>query len=72
MASRGFDTTMIIAWGDLAIALRVTSFTIPALTLRRSSRLIPGLRASPDVMTTMSDPAVSSYPLVPVTLLSYP
>ena len=58
--------------GDRAIALRVTSFTIPALTLRRSSLLIPGLRASPDVMTTMSDPAVSSYPLVPVTLLSNP
>jgi hypothetical protein len=63
---------MISAWGDLAIALRVTSFTIPALTLRRSSRLIPGLRASPDVMMTMSDPAVASYPLDPVTLLSYP
>src|SRR3972149_2419604 len=44
MASRGFDTTMNIAWGDLATALRVTSFTIPAFTLRGSARLIPALR----------------------------
>src|SRR3990172_4397111 len=72
MASSGLDTTMIMALGDFAVDLRVTSLTIPAFTLRRSSRLIPGFRGRPEVMTMMSEPAVSSYPLVPVTNVSYP
>src|SRR3990170_3430657 len=63
---------MIMALGDFAVDLRVTSLTIPAFTLRRSSRLIPGFRGRPEVMTMMSEPAVSSYPLVPVTNVSYP
>src|SRR3990172_8069142 len=63
---------MIMALGDFAVDLRVTSLTIPAFTLRRSSRLIPGFRGRPEVMMMMSEPAVSSYPLVPVTIVSYP
>src|SRR3990170_16911 len=72
IASSGLDTTMIMALGDFAVDLRVTSLTIPAFTFRRSSRLIPGFRGRPEVMTMMSEPAVSSYPLVPVTIVSYP
>ena len=34
--------------------------TISAFFIRRSSRLMPGFRARPAVMTTMSDPAVGS------------
>src|SRR5690242_9229801 len=44
---------------------------MPALVLSRSSRDMPGLRAMPAVMTTTSEPAVSSYPLVPITRVSY-
>src|SRR3970282_2834551 len=72
MASSGLDTTMIMAWGGFTVDFRLTSLTIPAFTFRRSSRLIPGFRGRPEVMTMMSEPAVSSYPLVPVTIVSYP
>ena len=33
---------------------------MPAFFISRSSRLIPGWRASPDVTTMMSEPAVSA------------
>src|SRR3972149_853825 len=72
MAASGVDTAMSMALGDFAVDLRVTAVTVPAFTLRRSSRLIPGFRGRPEVMTMMSEPAVSSYPLVPVTNVSYP
>ena len=42
------------------------------LVRSRSSRLIPGRRAIPAVITTTSDPAVSSYPLLPVIFASVP
>ena len=42
------------------------------MVITRSSRDIPGLRGMPLVITTIFDPAVSSYPLVPVTSESYP
>ena len=35
-----------------------TPFTIPALVPINSSRVIPGLRGKPDVITTTSLPAV--------------
>ena len=37
-----------------------TDLTMPALVLSRSSRDMPGLRAMPAVMMTISEPAVSS------------
>ncbi len=66
MASRGFETTMRIASGEPAIASRVTEPTICSFVVTRSSRLMPGLRGSPAVTTTTSEPAVSSYPFEPV------
>jgi hypothetical protein len=43
---------------------------MPMLVRSKSSRLMPGLRAIPEVMTTTSEAAVSSYPLAPVSELS--
>ena len=37
-----------------------TLATMPALTLIRSSRLMPGRRGKPAVSTTMSEPASSA------------
>jgi hypothetical protein len=51
---------MRIASGECATACSTTERTMPAFLARRSSRLIPGWRASPEVTTTMSDPAVSA------------
>ena len=72
ITSSGFDTTMTIASGDVRFTCSLTDLTMPAFVLSRSSRDIPGLRAMPAVMTTMSEPAVSSYPLVPITRESKP
>ncbi len=60
ITSSGFDTMMMIASGDERFTCSATCLTIPAFVLSRSSRDIPGLRAIPAVITTMSDPAVSS------------
>ena len=55
-----------------------TPRTIPAFTPIKSIRLIPGLRGSPAVITTTSDPAVASYPapsavvVAPITFVSKP
>ena len=68
MASSGLVTTIRIVSGERDTRFWVTSATIFWLVVSRSSRLMPGLRAIPDVITQMSDPAVSSYPLVPTTL----
>ena len=49
--------------GTGAIAPTTCSTTLPTISAflnRRSSRLMPGLRARPAVITTMSEPAVSS------------
>ena len=43
-----------------------------ALVRSRSSRLIPGLRGTPAVMITTSEPRVASYLLAPVTLTLAP
>ena len=57
--SSGLLTTIRMQDGDWATALRVQSPTILEFVLRRSSRLMPGFRAIPAVMTTMSEFAVS-------------
>jgi hypothetical protein len=51
---------MRIASGECFAAASTTARTIPAFFASRSSRLIPGWRARPEVTTTMSDPAVSA------------
>ena len=60
IASSGLVTTIRIASGDAAAAWPTTLATIPAFFASRSSRLMPGWRASPDVTTMMSEPAVSA------------
>ena len=70
MTSRGLETTMMMAPGDFATADTVQLLTMPLFVFIRSSRLIPGLRAIPAVMTTMSEFAVSLYPFDPTTRTS--
>ena len=60
IASRGLVTGMMMQSGECAITCSVTLETIAQFFVSRSSRLMPGLRASPAVMTTTSDPAVSA------------
>ena len=60
IASSGFETTTRIASGDCSAAASAQLRTICSFVVTRSSRLIPGLRGIPAVMTTMSEPAVSS------------
>ena len=60
IASSGLVTMIRIASGECLAACSTTARTIPAFLASRSSRLIPGWRASPEVTTTMSDPAVSA------------
>ena len=60
IASSGFDTTMITASGLCATTCSVTEPTIFSFVATRSSRLMPGERGSPAVITTTSEPAVSS------------
>ena len=55
MASSGLLTTITIAFGDALTACAVTSATIAMLVASRSSRLMPGRRAMPDVITTTSE-----------------
>ena len=60
MASSGLVTMIRIAFGECFAACSTTARTMPAFLANRSSRLIPGWRASPEVTTTMSEPAVSA------------
>ena len=60
IASSGFVTMIKIASGECEMACWTTLRTMPAFFASRSSRLIPGCRARPDVTTTMSEPAVSA------------
>jgi hypothetical protein len=60
ISSSGLETTMITASGEAATTFSVTSRTIFALVSSRSIRLMPGLRGSPAVITTMSEPSVTS------------
>ena len=60
MASSGFETTTITAFGDRRATSFVTEPTIDSFVVTRSSRLIPGERGLPAVITTTSEPFVSS------------
>jgi len=60
IASSGLETTTRIASGECLIASFVTAETIASFVATRSSRLMPGERGRPAVMTTTSEPAVSS------------
>ena len=42
-------------FGEYLTTCSVTAFMISKLTFSRSSRLMPGLRGTPDVMTTTSE-----------------
>ena len=59
MASTGLVAMTMTQSGDAPATSLVTWRMISALACSRSSRLIPGFLANPDVMTTRSDPAVS-------------
>ena len=60
ITSSGFVTMMMIESRDLRTARETHSATTLALASCRSSRLMPGLRARPAVMTMMSEPSVAS------------
>ena len=60
IASRGLVTRMRMAFFERATTCSTTEPTISAFLNRRSSRVMPGLRASPAVITTMSESPVSS------------
>ena len=60
MVSIGLETTMMIVFGECFKMLSVTDFTIPALVPISSSRVIPGLRGKPEVITTTSESAVAA------------
>ena len=60
IASSGFETTIRIASGEAPTTFSVTSLTIFSFVVTRSSRLIPGLRGSPAVITTTVEPADSA------------
>ena len=47
-------------------------FMISKLSRTRSSRLMPGFRGLPDVMTTMSEPAAAFQSVPPITRESEP
>ena len=66
IASSGFETTMTSDRGACCLRPSPTAVMILALVARRSSRLIPGLRARPAVTMQTSAPAMSSYRVVPV------
>ena len=60
IASSGLDTTMMMQLGEYLTTCSVTCCMMPKFTFRRSSRLMPGLRGSPDVTTTISELALSA------------
>ena len=58
MVSIGLLITIMIALGECFKIFSQTPFTIPALVPINSSRVIPGLRGKPEVITTTSELAV--------------
>src|SRR5713101_7538768 len=72
MASSGLVTTTKNASGEYRITCSTTPRTMPVLVSSNCSRVMPGLRAIPAMMTTTSEPAVSAYPLLPTTRTSHP
>src|SRR5512132_4673463 len=67
IASNGFETTIRMAFGEAATTCSVTEPTIFSFVVTRSSRLIPGERGRPAVITTTSEPAVASQLVEPTT-----
>src|SRR6187200_1524149 len=68
IASRGFDTTTTTLFGERRTTSFVTAATMASFVVTRSSRLIPGDRGRPAVITTTSEPLVSSYRSLPTTV----
>jgi hypothetical protein len=66
IASMGFVTTIYMQSGEYSDVPETTFVTTSAFAAKRSSRLMPGFLGKPAVMTTMSDPAVSSNLFVPM------
>ena len=60
IASSGLETTIRIELRERLTISRVTDPTIASLVVTRSSRDIPGERGLPAVITTTSEPSVSS------------
>ena len=60
ISSRGFETTMMTAFGACLATFSATPRTIFALVSIKSMRLMPGLRGSPAVITTTSEPEIAS------------
>jgi hypothetical protein len=60
MASSGLVTRIRMAFRERATTWSTTPPTISAFLKSRSSRVMPGLRARPAVITTTSESAVSS------------
>ena len=60
MASSGFVTVTTMPSGELSTTCLMTLPTMSMLVKSRSSRLMPGFRAMPDVTTVTSEPAVSA------------
>ena len=70
IASSGFEITMTNAFGALALRFSATLRMILRLIESRSSRDMPGLRGTPAVTITTSEPATSSQLELPVILAS--
>mmetsp|Transcript_8794 Transcript_8794/g.12798 ORF Transcript_8794/g.12798 Transcript_8794/m.12798 type:complete len:80 (+) Transcript_8794:1548-1787(+) len=52
----GFEMMAMMALGQWVAQPSTSALTIEALMLKRSSRVIPGLRGTPAGITTRSDP----------------
>jgi hypothetical protein len=60
MASKGFVTITRMQFGEYLTNCSVAVRTTSKFAIRRSSRLMPGLRGKPAVMMARSEPAVGS------------
>ena len=58
IASSGLATGTMMQLGECLTTCSVTAFMMPKFTFSRSSRLMPGFRGTPDVITTTSELAV--------------
>ena len=72
ITSKGLVRMIKIASGDASREFSTDERMMLVLASSRSSRLIPGFRGSPAVITTMSELAVSLKSLVPTILTSEP
>ena len=72
IASSGFATGMMMAFGQCSTSFGAMLFMMAKLSRTRSSRLMFGLRGLPDVITTMSEPAAAPQSAPPITRESDP